>query len=98
MKGYDCGDEAAKWLSKAISEAEEKEGEGGQDDGSKDKAGEEYRLLYNGDLTRARKAREPVYYSFPQYKASDRVSGLLCDIVDRKKLNFSLLLMFFPYF
>ena len=59
VKGFDCGDEAATWLTSAVNDGVV---EGG------------IRLLYHGNLSRERKAREPAYYSFPQYKASDRVS------------------------
>ena len=67
VKGFDCGDKAAAWLSHAVIEGQVQQ----------EKIG--IRLLYNGDLTRARKASEPPYYSFPQYKSSDRVSGK-CDM------------------
>lgn len=77
VKGFDCGDKAAQWLSRAVHSKEEKQEEGKEEDKRKEEAKEEFRLLYNGNLTRARKAREPAYYSFPQYKSSDRVSGRL---------------------
>lgn len=71
VKGFDCGDKAAEWLSEAIYSKKEKEGE--DKDKDKEEAGSGVRLLYNGDLTRARKAREAPFFSFPQYKDSDRV-------------------------
>ncbi|MPC17558.1 Mitochondrial amidoxime reducing component 2 [Portunus trituberculatus] len=58
VRGFDCGDEAAAWLTNAVNDGVV---EGGT------------RLLYHGNLTRDRKAREPAYYSFSQYKASDKV-------------------------
>lgn len=58
VRGFDCGDKAAAWLNSAVND--------GVVEGC-------IRLLYHGNLTRERKAREPAFYSFPQYKASDRV-------------------------
>ncbi|KAK4299334.1 hypothetical protein Pmani_028376 [Petrolisthes manimaculis] len=64
VRGYDCGDEAATWVSDVTQYSPgQQEGQGqGQPP---------LRLLYNGDLTLDRVARKPTYYEFKQFKKTD---------------------------
>ncbi|KAK3860908.1 hypothetical protein Pcinc_033074 [Petrolisthes cinctipes] len=61
VRGYDCGEEAATWVSDVTQYNQGHSQE------------PPLRMLYNGDLTLDRVARKPTYYEFKQFKKTDRL-------------------------